>query len=207
MLLDFNTLAARDRYKLLVSTVVPRPIALITSHDEAGRLNAAPFSFFNAMGADPALIALGVGDRRGEPKDTAGNIRSHQHFVVNLVSEAIAEPMNVTAIDFPAEVDELAEAGLTAVPMAEGWPPRIAESPVAMQCVEASTTHIGRNRVILAEVRAMHVEDELIDAEKLHVRTDALHLIGRMHGAGYYSRTRDLFELPRLRVEEWQRQS
>ncbi|MEX0886637.1 MAG: flavin reductase family protein [Phycisphaeraceae bacterium] len=203
MLLDFTTLPARDRYKLLVSTVVPRPIALVTSHDDAGRVNAAPFSFFNAMGADPPLIALGVGDRRGEPKDTADNIRNHQRFVINLVSEAIAEPMNVTAIDFPADVDELAEAGLTPVPMADGWPPRIAESPVAMQCVEASTTHIGRNRVILGEVVAMHVDDALIDMDKLHIRTDALHLVGRMHGAGHYVRTSDLFELPRIRVEDW----
>ena len=204
MLLDFTQLSARDRYKLLVSTVVPRPIALVTSLDAAGKVNAAPFSFFNAMGADPPLIALGVGDRRGEPKDTAENIRRHHRFVVNLVSERIAEPMNVTAIDFPAEVDELAEAGLTAAAMADGWPPRIAESPVAMQCVEASTLHIGRNRVILGEVRAMHIDDELIDMDKLHVRTEALKLIGRMHGSGWYTRTGELFELPRIAVEAWQ---
>src|SRR3954452_4526374 len=115
MRFDMDQLAGRDRYKLLTGVVVPRPIALVTTLDPVGGINAAPFSFFNAMGADPALVVLGVGNRnREEPKDTAKNIRSSREFVVNLVSEEIAERMNITAVDFPHGTDELAAAGLTA---------------------------------------------------------------------------------------------
>src|SRR5690349_17156677 len=127
MIFDMDQVSARDRYKLLTGVVVPRPIALVTTLDSAGGINAAPFSFFNAMGADPPLVVLGVGNRsREEPKDTAKNIRAGRDFVVNLVSEEIAERMNITAVDFPHGTDELAAAGLTAAPSHRVKPPRVA---------------------------------------------------------------------------------
>src|SRR5688572_15373549 len=173
MQFDMAGISGRDRYKLLTGVVVPRPIALVTTLDGAGGFNAAPFSFFNAMGADPALIVLGVGNRsREEPKDTAKYIRASGEFVVNVVTEEIAERMNVTACDFPAGVDELAMAGLTAAPSRVVKPPRVAESPVNMECREVSTTEIGRNRVILGELLVMHVRDDIVDVEKLYVHTD-----------------------------------
>ena len=109
MLFDFAEISAKDRYKLLVSTVTPRPIAWVVSLDPRGILNAAPFSFFNVFSGDPPVVGIGIGSRvPPAPKDTRANIRDTGQFVVNLVSQDMAEAMNVTAIDFPPAVDELA---------------------------------------------------------------------------------------------------
>ena len=204
--MDFNSasLSPRDCYKLLVSVVVPRPIALVTSVDASGIVNAAPFSFFNAMGADPPLVVLGVGNRsREEPKDTAKNIRAGGEFVVNIVSEAIAERMNITAVDFPHGTDELAAAGLASAPSHRVKPPRVAESPVNMECREVATTEIGRNRIILGEVLVMHVRDDCVDPAKFYVFTEKLHAVGRMHAPGWYCRTDDQFVMERMTHAEW----
>jgi flavin reductase (DIM6/NTAB) family NADH-FMN oxidoreductase RutF len=204
MQFDMAQLAPRDRYKLLVSTVVPRPIALVTSLDEAANVNAAPFSFFNVLGSDPPLLALGIGNRdRDTPKDSARNIARRGEFVVNMVDEAIAARMAVCAVDFPPGVSEVEMSGLTTEASTQVRVPRIAQSPVSFECRELQTTEIGRNRVIFGEVLELHIRDDLIDVEKLYVRTEQLHAVGRMHGAGWYTRTDDLFELPRLSYEEW----
>src|SRR4051794_539282 len=100
MLFDFDAISRKDRYKLLISTVVPRPIAWVVTQDAAGVLNAAPFSFFNVLSDDPPLLAIGMNARpSGEAKDTAANIRETRQFVVNLVGHENAEGMNVTAIE------------------------------------------------------------------------------------------------------------
>ena len=205
---DLRELDARDRYKLLVGVVVPRPIALVTTVDEGGRVNAAPFSFFNAMGSDPPIVVLGIGDRPGGgPKDSARNIRATGEFVVNLVDETMAERMNVCAIDFPAGTDEMKCAGLTCVAQSHWRTPRIGESRVSMFCREIQTVEIGRSRVVMGEVLRMHVGDEFVDPARLHVDGEKLRLIGRMHGAGWYARTTDLFQMPRLTLAEWEAKS
>ena len=108
MYFDFAALSTRDCYRLLVDTVVPRPIAFVTTLDRSGRRNAAPFSFFNVMGHDPPIVVLGLEQRRdGTQKDTAANIRSTHDFVVNLVSEGLAKQMNVSSASVPSEVDEI----------------------------------------------------------------------------------------------------
>jgi flavin reductase (DIM6/NTAB) family NADH-FMN oxidoreductase RutF len=204
MQFDMAQLAPRDRYKLLVSTVVPRPIALVTSVDGSRRVNAAPFSFFNVLGSDPPLLGLGIGDRNLDmPKDSARNIRQSLEFVVNLVDESIAGSMNICAVDFPPEMSEIAAAGLNTLPSTRVKAPRIAESPVSFECREVQTIEIGRNRVIFGEVLQMHIRDELIDAENLYVHTEKLRAIGRMHGAGWYTHTTDTFQIPRLSYDEW----
>jgi flavin reductase (DIM6/NTAB) family NADH-FMN oxidoreductase RutF len=208
MQFDFRQLAPRDCYKLLVSVVVPRPIALVTSLSPEGHLNAAPFSFFNVMGGDPPVVVLGVGDRSaGEAKDTAHNIRSAGEFVINIVDEAMAEAMNICAIDFPPDVDELVAAGLSTASSIQVRTPHIAESPVNLECREISTIEIGRNRIILGEVLHLHIRDDLIDPANLHVRTENIGAIARLHGAGWYARTTDLFQMPRLTYEEWQQKN
>jgi flavin reductase (DIM6/NTAB) family NADH-FMN oxidoreductase RutF len=113
--------------------------------------------------------------------------------------------MNVTAIDFGPEVDELAEAGLTPVPSARIRPPRIAESPVALECRRFTTLELNNDRaLVLGEVVAMHIADHaVLDPARCYVDTPALDLIGRMHGAGWYTRTTDRFELPRIKPSEW----
>ena len=117
MLFDFADTSNQNVYKLLVATIGPRPIAWVTTKDVDGTLNAAPFSFFNAMSGNPPVLAFGIGGRApGDVKDTGGNIRRTGQYVINLCSFALAEQMNITAIDFPKNVDELKEAGLTTVP-------------------------------------------------------------------------------------------
>ncbi|HWA81094.1 MAG TPA: flavin reductase family protein [Acetobacteraceae bacterium] len=207
MLFDFDRLSPEDRYKLLVSTVVPRPIAWVVTCDLAGRVNAAPFSFFNAVSGDPPIVVIGIGGRGpGESKDTAVNIRNTPEFVVNLVSAACAEPMNVTAIEFGSEVRELEEAGLTPVPSMKVKPPRIAESPVALECVKHVTVELGTDRsVVFGRVLAVHVRDDaVLDAAKCYIDVPKLDLIGRMHGRGWYAHTRERFEMPRIEVAEWE---
>ena len=153
---DFRTLPARDRYKLMIGTIVPRPIALVTTVDAMGRINAAPFSFFNCLSHDPPILALGVENHPDMSfKDTAGNIRMTEVFCVNIVSHAIAEAMHICAIGFPFGTDELAEAGLTPVPGTVIAAPHIAEAPAAFELPPAhdagdrqgAPDHPGRDRL------------------------------------------------------------
>jgi flavin reductase (DIM6/NTAB) family NADH-FMN oxidoreductase RutF len=206
MLFDFANIPAKERYKLLVSTVTPRPIAWVVSQDTKGVINAAPFSFFNAFAGDPPVVGIGIGSRRpGQAKDTRANIRETGQFVVNLVSEENAGKMNITAIDFDPAVDELAQAGLTPAPSVRVKPPRIAESPVAMECELMQIVDLGESGLVLGRVVAMHIRDNLVlDASKHYIDTPNLKLIGRMHGSGWYARTSDLFEMPRIPVKEWE---
>jgi flavin reductase (DIM6/NTAB) family NADH-FMN oxidoreductase RutF len=207
MLFDFAELPPRERYKLLVSTITPRPIAWIVSQSAAGRLNAAPFSFFNAFAGNPPVVGIGVGSHEpGRPKDTRANILETKQFVVNLVSEQVAEAMNITAIEFPREVEELKQAGLTTAPSLHVKPPRIAESPVAFECELLQIVELGSDSgLVLGKVLAMHVRDEFVlDERKHYIDTPNLKLIGRMHGTGWYARTSDLFEMPRIPLKEWQ---
>lgn len=206
MLFDFAAIGPDNAYKLLVSTVVPRPIAWVTTLDTEGRVNAAPYSFFNAMANDPAVVCIGIGPKKGELKDTGENIRRTGQFVVNLVSEETAQAMNVTAIDVDPGVDELAMAGLTPLVSTRVKPPRIAESPVSMECERLAVVEVGNGRaVVLGKVLAMHVRDDcVLDPAKCYIDTPKLGLIGRMHGRGWYARTTDRIEIPRISVADWQ---
>ncbi len=206
MLFEMDKLSAVNAYKLLVSTVVPRPIAWVSTRDLDGRINAAPFSFFNAMSGQPPIICFGIGGRApGDAKDTGNIIRRTGDFVVNLVDQARAEAMNITAIEFGPEVDEFKEAGLTELASAKVRAPRIAESPVSMECERLVIVEVGVDRaVVMGKVVAMHIRDDCVmDAERCYVDTPKLDLIGRMHGRGWYARTTDRFDLPRIEVEDW----
>ncbi len=208
MFFDFASLPARERYKLLVATVVPRPIAWVVSLGLDGQLNAAPFSFFNAFAGDPPVVGVGIGSHEpGRPKDTRRNIVDTRQFVVNLVSEDMAEAMNVTAIDFEPGVSEISEAGLDTCPSVHVKPPRIAASPVAMECELMQLVELGPDSgLVLGRVLAMHVrEDMILDPVRHYIDTPALKLIGRMHGSSYYARTSDLFEMERIPRANWPR--
>jgi flavin reductase (DIM6/NTAB) family NADH-FMN oxidoreductase RutF len=204
---DLAKMPATDGYKLMISTVVPRPIALATTVDAQGRINAAPFSFFNAMSSDPPVVVLGINGTGAEGgyKDTENNIRETGEFVVNLVDEALAERMNICAVDFPTEIAELDIAKLTPVPSAGVKPPRIAESPVSFECKRITGLSLGGNSTMeVGRVIHIHIRDDLIDMEKLYVKTDKIGLIGRMHGRGWYARTSDLFLMERMSLADWQ---
>ncbi|MFO7545456.1 MAG: flavin reductase family protein [Trueperaceae bacterium] len=199
MFFDLRRLTYREAYRYLVSTVVPRPIALVTTVDREGTRNAAPFSFFNVMGHDPPVLVLGIeSSNSGGLKDTASNIRSTGEFVVNLVSEGMANAMNLCSQSLSPEVDEIALSGLTSVESTTVRPPRIAESPVSFECREHTTVTIGDGRsIVIGSAIAMHLDDRYYDPERDRVRTLDMKLIARMHGADWYLRTSDVFQLPR----------
>lgn len=208
MLFEFAAIPARERYRLLVSTITPRPIAWVVSQDANGRLNAAPFSFFNAFAGDPPIVGIGISSHEpGRPKDSRQNIRETREFVVNLVSEEVAAAMNITAIEFEANVDELAEAQLKTIASVYVKPPRIAASPVAMECALHQIVELAPDTgLVLGRVLAMHVRDDaVLDPAKYYIDTPKLKLIGRMHGTGWYARTSDLFEMERIPRSKWKR--
>jgi flavin reductase (DIM6/NTAB) family NADH-FMN oxidoreductase RutF len=205
---DMEKEPARVIYNLLIGLVAPRPIAWVTSLDEEGRLNAAPFSSYNYLCTDPPVVGMGVMNRPGEhfvPKDTARNIRRTGEFVVNVVTEDLLKQMNICATDFPAGVSELEMAGLTTAPSKHVKVPRIAECHAALECREHATIEIGRSRIILGRVVGMYVEDQYVDVAGPYIKAEELHAIGRMNGLGNYVRTRDAFVTqPRISYKEWE---
>ncbi|ANY84399.1 hypothetical protein BB934_40030 (plasmid) [Microvirga ossetica] len=205
-----SDLTDRNLYKLLVNTVLPRPIALVTTVDGNGNVNAAPFSFFNIFSHAPPLVVLGIEGR--EPaeaplKDTMRNIRTTGSFVVNLVDRALVEAMTICAIDLPSGIDELAAAGLTSAPSRQVAAPRIAPSPVQLECRETVSLSLGtRHRnLVVGEIVHLHIRDGLVDSN-FHVDIDALDLVGRLHGADWYVTTRDRFQVPRQSYDTWRAQ-
>lgn len=201
---DFATLSAADRYKLIASSVTPRPIAWLTTQSAAGVPNAAPYSFFNAISGDPTLVVIGIMRRAdGTHKDSAANILETGEFVVNLVAEHDAEAMNFTCIDAPPEFDEGLHAGLDLVPSSAVAPQRIATAPVSLECKLYQSIEAGRTTIILGEVIRFHIADAFVDPERLHVDAAAMGLIARMHGRGVYARTTDLFEMNRPDFAAW----
>ena len=193
---DFKQLTERERYKLMIGTVIPRPIALVTTVDENGRINAAPFSFFNCLSADPPILAIGVENNADMSfKDTGHNIRMTEVFTVNIVSFAIAEAMHVCGAKYPRGVDELKEAGLTAMPGEKVASPFIAEAPAAFECKRHVTLELGRSRqIVMGEIVYAHYRDGVVDPERLHVDPAAVDAIARL-GGDTCATIRDRFEM------------
>ena len=198
MELDLEGKHTKRAYQILASLVTPRPIAWVTTLGPDGVVNAAPFSFFNVLGANPPILGFCPGDRDdGTPKDTARNIRLSHEFVVNLVDEKTAEAMNITAASLPYGVSEIQNAGLTTAPSSVVKPLRIAESPASLECVEWGTLQIGGNRLIIGLIKRVHVRDELFDPQTQRIRSELFHVIGRMATPNWYCRTTDRFEMKR----------
>lgn len=197
---DMRALDKSSRYKILGSCVTPRPIAWVTSCSGDGLVNAAPYSFFNVLGDDPPTIALGL-LRHAEArlKDTAFNIVHTGEFVVNLVSEADGEAMNLTCVDAPAGVSEADLAGLELAPSVQIAPPRIATAPASFECRVLHAIETGAQQIaVIAEVVHAHVRDEFVeDPARLYIDAPAMKLLARMHGAGWYSRQTDLLQMNR----------
>lgn len=198
MQFDFAVLSAAERYKLMSAAITPRPIAWLTTLSADGVRNAAPYSFFNMMGAEPPLVAVGLMRQPdGSYKDSARNALDTGEFVVNLVGEPDAAAMNFTCIDAPPAFDELEAAGIAVLPSTKIAAPRIASAPVSMECRVFKAIDAGKTTVMLGEVLQFHICDELVDPDRLHVDTLAMQLVARMHGAGWYTRCTDLFQQTR----------
>ena len=195
---DLAALSAADGYKLLRNVVTPRPIALVTTVYGDGVVNAAPFSFFNAIAFDPCMVVLGLEARPdGSPKDTSRNIRLNREFVVNIVDHAAAEKMNLCSTPLEPGQSELPLAGFTVSQSSLVKPPRLANLPAALECVRHTTLELGNLReIVVGEVRAIALRDDVIDPQNLHVDAAKLDTIGRL-GSNLYSTSRDQFALDR----------
>jgi flavin reductase (DIM6/NTAB) family NADH-FMN oxidoreductase RutF len=206
---NFEQIDAKQRYKLLGSSVTPRPIAWVSTLGENGELNAAPFSFFNAFGEDPPILGFSILHRSGtDRKDTGENVRREHEFVVNLVGESNLHMMNITAIDFPPDRSEFVEAGLMPAPSSQIRTPRIAQSPVSFECRLFDIVALGPSRsLVLGRVVAMHIVDEaVIDVDQCYIDARKLHLIGRGE-ANTYVRTGDVVRLSAIALRDWMSQT
>lgn len=205
MEIRINELPPATQYKLLCSTVVPRPIALVTTFSDSSGDNAAPFSFFNVMGEDPPVLVIAMETRRdnNELKDTTTNILETGQFVVHLVDESLAQAMNICAIDFPSHLSETVQAGLTLTSSRVVRPKRIVEAPVAFECEKIACLEVSpRRKIVVAKVLMMHVRDGLLDPVTYHIDPEKYHPIGRIFGR-LYARTRDHFEMVVPSYQQW----
>lgn len=189
-------------YKLLTGAILPRPIGWISTVDRAGQPNLAPFSFFNIAGANPphVLFSPMIRAGSGQPKDTLRNVRATGEFVVNIFGEPLLHAMNLTSGEYPADVDEFVVAGLTQQPAHMVRPPRVAESPMHLECAVVQIVDLGdqpgAGSVVIGRVLHIHVADDLlIGGDKINLAV--LQPIGRLAGNGYVRVLPAVFDLPR----------
>jgi flavin reductase (DIM6/NTAB) family NADH-FMN oxidoreductase RutF len=197
--LDPESLAVRDRYLLMIATILPRPIAWVGTVSPEGKTNLAPFSFFTGICANPMTVCFApVNDRNGKKKDTLVNVELTKQFTVNIVNEANAEIMNQTSAPYPYGVSEFEKAGVTPLPSTKIKPPRVKESPVSYECELDQIVRIGEGplagNLVIGRVVRFHCDEAVYNGGK--IRHQDIHAIGRMEGA-WYARTNDAFELPR----------
>ena len=201
MKIDPNDLASQDSAHLLGDIVVPRPIAWVSTVDENGVFNLAPFSCYGLVSSFPMVVGFSVGSYRdGQKKDTLRNIELTKYFVINIVTETLAAAMNVTAAPYPREISEFVKAGITPVKADIVSAPMVEESPVKMECSVIQIIEFGRtpitNSLILGSVLRVHVADELWN--QLTRRVEGLKPIARLGGDGdMYCSTKDTFQMKR----------
>jgi flavin reductase (DIM6/NTAB) family NADH-FMN oxidoreductase RutF len=187
--LDAAQLNERDGYKLLIGSILPRPIALVTTLTAGGTVNAAPFSYFNIVTANPPLISISVQRKQGEMKDTARNAVASGEFVVHISDETYVDQMNVTAASLEPEESEVELAGLTTVASSKVSVPGIAEARIRMECVLEQVIPLGEKDgatacdLLIGRVVYFHVDDELYDNGRIKVRE--LKPVSRLAGSDY----------------------
>jgi flavin reductase (DIM6/NTAB) family NADH-FMN oxidoreductase RutF len=197
MILDPATVSPGAFYNFMISVVVPRPIAFVSTMSPDGRLNVAPFSYFNAISSQPPLLGISINRRGGLPKDTLRNIQGTGEFVVNTVDEALGPRMVHASGEWPEEVDEFQLTGLTPVPSDLVKPPRVGESPVGMECRVHRIVELGSSSFVVGEILRVHVKDEVLSDGRVDI--EKLHPLGRLGGDGY-SVVREVLHMPRPKV-------
>ena len=185
--------------RVLTGVVVPRPIAFVSTMSKDGLVNLAPYSFFNAVAYDPPTIVFSSSRQAGDKrKDTLAHIEETGEFVVNIVVDDIAEAMNRTAAEFPSEVSEFEIAGLTPAPSDRVRPPRVAESPVNMECRLLQVVPLGQgdhqHGLVIGQIVLMHIRDDIIEGHR--IKHERLKPTGRLAGS-MYCHTSDVFEMVR----------
>jgi flavin reductase (DIM6/NTAB) family NADH-FMN oxidoreductase RutF len=192
---DFQAITSYQRYKLMASLIVPRPIALVTTLGAGGVANAAPFSMFNMIGEDPPILMISINRLHdGRLKDTAANILANGEFVVHISDESMAHKMHACGESFPADVSELTQVGLTPVASHRVKPPRISEAPVAFECVLHEKLETPSRYVFIGRIEWMAARDGLIDTQAWRVNLRDYHPVGRF-GASFYTRTNERFSM------------
>jgi len=201
---DLAAMKQHDRYKLLISLVIPRPIALVTTLGPTGIVNAAPFSFFNIFSEDPPLAVLGLQSKpNGSLKDTSAHIRDQGVFVINLVDEALGQQMNQCAVDFPADVSEIEAAKLNLLPSKKIKVPRIAEAPASLECRHFTTLEVSAmRRLAIGEIVHVSVREDIWDPVKMRVNMKAYHPLARLFG-NFYASLGEPFTHVRQSYDEW----
>ncbi|ANX11683.1 hypothetical protein ABE41_006655 [Fictibacillus arsenicus] len=198
MQFDPKELTEKDVYKLLVGSVVPRPIAWVSTISTEGVVNLAPFSFFNVASRNPPMLCIsigpGVGEREGTEKDTLVNIRNQKEFVINVVTSTLGNEMQKTSENLPSDVDEFEAAGLTTLESTIVKPKRVKEAPIQMECQLEQVIQLGSDHLVIGRMVRYHINDDYylgnykVDLEKLQP-------LGRL--AGNYSESTEFFSLPR----------
>ncbi|HXJ78456.1 MAG TPA: flavin reductase family protein [Candidatus Methylomirabilis sp.] len=203
MQFDTQVLAPDAMYKLMIGCVVPRPIAWVSTVDAEGVANLAPFSYFMAITHNPPTVAFSSSPRAehtGMPgkKDTLRNVEATREFVVNLVDDSLAEQMNVTSGDYPSEVDEFAQAGLTAAPSVRVKAPRVAAAPINMECQVVQIIPIGNlpSHLVIGRIVHLHLRDDVYDAAGERIDMHRLRPVGRLAG-NLYTHVHEIFEMKR----------
>ncbi len=191
----------QDNYKLIIGSILPRPIAFVSTCSADGQLNLAPFSFFNGVCSNPptVLFCPMVRGSDGGKKDTLRNIEETGEFVVNVVNEDIVVPMNQTAAEYPYGVDEFEQSGLTPAPSVVVKPPRVLESPLSMECklqqvIYVGDGSVGSGSVVLGTVVRFHIREDLYSNGRID--TARLKPVARLAGSAYCP-VREAFELER----------
>lgn len=192
---DFQAITSYQRYKLMASLIVPRPIALVTTLGAGGVANAAPFSMFNMIGEDPPILMISINRLHdGRLKDTAANILASGEFVVHISDESMADKMHRCGESLPSDVSELTRFGLTPVASHRVKPPRIREAPVAFECVLHEKLETPSRYVFIGRIEWLAARDGLIDTQAWRVNLRDYHPVGRF-GASFYTRTNERFSM------------
>lgn len=199
-------LSAMKSHHMLRNLVMPRPIALVSSVNPQGLVNVAPFSFYGVLSVLPPLLGIAIGRRQGLEKDTLINIRNTRELVINVVTEAMARQINITAIDFPPGESEVGPSGFNTRPSMIVKPPLIVESPAQMECKVTDILEFGHDKgahdFVIAEVVMFHVQDELCHDGQPDCL--GMKVLGRL-GDDYYQGVREPFVMERLKYDEWRR--
>lgn len=183
-------LSLRDNYKLLIGSVVPRPIAFITSQSEQGIVNGAPFSYFNIVSSKPPLISVSVGRKNGEMKDTSRNIKQNKEFVIHIVDEQNVKKVNETSISLPPNKSEIEYANLTLTDSNDVSVPGVTESKIRFECTLQQMIELGdddnvNTDLIIGKIVRYHFAEEVYEDGKINI--NELRAIGRLAGADYSS--------------------
>ncbi len=198
MQLDPASCSPEVANKWLTNLVVPRPIGWVSTVDDKGTRNLAPFSAFNHVSSSPPIVMISFSERAGKPKDTLVNILATREFVVNLVSEDLAEQMNCTSGNYAPDVDEFEVARLTPVPSTRVAAPRVGEAPASLECVLVQTVALPRSKnvVIFGEVVLFEIADRILNA-KGNVDPLKFRPLARTSGKGMYTKLGELLEMQR----------